>query len=51
MKSDAQGDDEEASNADSDVDRVEGIDNASRPASDAGDALSDAGNVLSEDDT
>ena len=51
MKSDAQGDDEETSDADSDVDRVEGIDDASRPASDAGDALSDAGDVLSEDDT
>ena len=51
MKSGAQGDDEEAADADSDVDRVEGIDNASQPASDAGDALSDAGSVLSEDDT
>ena len=44
MKSNAQGDNEEASDTDSDDDRIEGIDDASRPASDAGDALS-------EDDT
>ena len=41
MKSDAQGDDDEAPDADSEVDRVEGIDDASQPASDAGDTPSD----------